>query len=93
MLTKITNEIYNYNIKRINETKGGAVLIKLDTEKLLLFQAKACLNSNELSKKANMPRTTLSNIVHGKRNATPKTIGLLAKALDVDVIELLVKEE
>lgn len=68
-------------------------MLKLDIKKLLLLQAKACLNTNELAEKAEMPRTTITNIVHGKRNATPKTIGLLARALNVNVTELLNDEK
>lgn len=68
-------------------------MLKLDVKRLLLLQAKACLNTNELAEKAEIPRTTITNIVHGKRNATPKTIGLLAKALNVDVTELLIDEK
>ena len=64
-------------------------MLKLDIKKLLLFQAKACLNTNELAEKAGMPRTTITHIVHGKRNATPKSIGLLAKALNVEVSEII----
>ncbi len=67
-------------------------MLKLDIKKLLLFQAKACLNTNELAEKAEMPRTTITNIVHGKRNATPKTIGLLARALNVEVTQILVED-
>lgn len=67
-------------------------MLKLDIRKLLLFQAKACLNTNELAEKAEIPRTTITNIVHGKRNATPKTIGLLAKALNVEVTEIIMQE-
>lgn len=66
-------------------------MITLDIRKLVILQAKACLNTNELAAKAEMPRTTITNIVHGKRNASPKTIGLLAKALNVDVTELIVE--
>ena len=65
-------------------------MLELDIKKLLLMQAKACLNTNELAQKAEMPRTTITNIVHGKRKATPKTIGLLAKALNVTVEELII---
>ncbi|MGG7199047.1 helix-turn-helix domain-containing protein [Clostridium butyricum] len=67
-------------------------MLELDIKKLLLLQAKACLNVNELAKKAEMPRTTVSKILHGERKANTKSIGLLAKALDVDVIEILIEE-
>ena len=68
-------------------------MLKLDIRKLLLLQAKACLNTNELAEKASMPRTTITNIVHGKRNATPKTIGLLARALNAEVTEIIIDEK
>lgn len=64
-------------------------MIELDISKLLLFQAKACLNINELSEKAKISRYTLSKIINQKRNASPKTIGLLAKALNVTVDDLI----
>lgn len=64
-------------------------MITLDISKLLLFQANACLNINELSEKATISRFTLSKIINGKRNASPKTIGLLAKALNVEVTDLV----
>lgn len=63
-------------------------MLELDVKKLVLLQAELCLNTNELAQKSNLPRTTISNIVHGKRNASPKTIGLLAKALNVKVTDL-----
>lgn len=68
-------------------------MLKIDIKKLLLLQAKACLSTNELAEKAEMPRTTITNIVHGKRNASPKTIGILAKALNVEVEDLIVAEK
>ncbi|AGF59460.1 plasmid maintenance system antidote protein VapI [Clostridium saccharoperbutylacetonicum] len=68
-------------------------MLKLDIKKLVLLQAKACLNTNELAEIAKMPRATITNIVHGKRNASPKTIGLLARALNVDVTEIIINEK
>lgn len=65
-------------------------MLELDIKKLLILQAKQCLSTNDLALKAEMPRVTVSSIVHGKRKATPKTIGLLAKALDVDVSEIII---
>ena len=64
-------------------------MLELDIKKLLVLQATACLNTNELAAKAKIQRVTLSKIIHGKGNATPKTIGLLAKALNVGVAELV----
>lgn len=67
-------------------------MLRLDVKKLILLQAKECLNNSELSERANIPRTTISKIINGKRNASTKTIGLLAKAFNVEVTELIVNE-
>ncbi|KEZ88516.1 plasmid maintenance system antidote protein [Clostridium sulfidigenes] len=68
-------------------------MLKLDIFKLRLSQARACLSVEELATKAEIARISLSRILNGESNATPKTIGKLAKALDVDVTELLKDEE
>lgn len=68
-------------------------MIELDIKKLLLLQANECLSMNELCEKAEISRSTLSKIINSKRNTNPKTIGLLAKALNVEVIELLVESK
>lgn len=69
--------------------RGDKNMLEIDVKKLLLLQAKSCLSTNELAEKAKIPRTTITNIVHGRRNATPKIIGLLAKALNVEVEQLI----
>lgn len=69
--------------------RGDKNMLELNVKKLLLLQAKSCLNTNELAEKAKIPRTTVTNIVHGRRKATPKIIGLLAKALNVEVEQLV----
>lgn len=66
--------------------------LKLDIQKVVLAQAKECLNISDLAEKAEIPRTTISNILNGRRNASPKTIGKIARALNLDVIELLSNE-
>lgn len=72
---------------------GKYRLIELDIKKFGVAQAKACLYLNELSEKSGVTREGISKLIHGKRNATPKTIGLLAKALNVDVTEIIVNQE
>ena len=63
--------------------------MNLDLNKLKIAQAKACLSVNELVDKTGLGRTTISKTLNGKVKATPKTIGLIAKALNVDVSELI----
>ena len=62
--------------------------MKASRKKLEIAMAKKCMNTKDLQKLANMPRPTLNNIISG-RSVRPKTIGLVADALGVDVTEIL----
>lgn len=67
--------------------------MKIDVEKLKIAQANSCLTNKELCKNAEVGALTLIEIKNGKRKSpTLKTLGKLAKALNVDVTELLEKE-
>ena len=46
------------------------------------------LNNMQLSQKAGIPIGTLQNVLR-RRNCLPATVGKIAKALNVDVMELL----
>ncbi|WP_171991963.1 helix-turn-helix domain-containing protein [Clostridium baratii] len=63
--------------------------MNLDSNKLKLAQARACLSVNDLVDKTGLGRATISKTLNGKVKATPKTIGLIAKALNVDVAEII----
>jgi transcriptional regulator with XRE-family HTH domain len=67
-------------------------LIELDIKKMTIEQANQCLSLNELAKKSGITRTGISSLIHGKTKATPKTIGKLARALNVNVTEIIAKE-
>lgn len=62
--------------------------MKADRKKLELAMAQACMNTKDVQKKAGIPRPTLNNVISG-RNIRPGTIGKVAKALGVDVTEIL----
>ena len=66
--------------------------MKLDLNKVFLAQARACLSVNNLVDKTGLGRTTVSKILNGKAKVTPKTIGLIAKALNVDVTDIIKDE-
>lgn len=68
-------------------------MLIVNIRKILLLQASLCLSTNELANKAEVPRSTVSSVINGKRNPTPRTIGLLAKALGVEASELLIDGE
>lgn len=62
--------------------------MKADKKKLELAMARACMSINELQAKADMPRPTINNVLYGK-SIRPNTVGKIAKALGVDVTEII----
>lgn len=62
--------------------------MKVNRKKLQLAMANACLNSEDLAVKAEMPRPTLNNAITG-RSVRPATIDKIAKALGVPVEQII----
>ena len=60
--------------------------MKADRNKLELALARACMTAA-----AEMPRTTVNNVITG-RNVRPATMGRIARALGVDVAEIIREE-
>lgn len=67
--------------------------MNIDANKIRMAQANECLSVNELVKKTGLGRTTVSKIINGCTKLTVKSIGLVAKALNVQVKDLLVDEK
>jgi transcriptional regulator with XRE-family HTH domain len=63
--------------------------MKININKLLMAMANACITIGELSSKSGISRTALNNFTTGKGNPKPATIGKIAKALNVNVEDLL----
>lgn len=61
--------------------------MKIDRNKYELARARACMSFNDLIK-AGIPKGSLCRIIGGA-DARPETIGKIAKALGVDVIEII----
>lgn len=67
--------------------------MKVDTEKLKIAQANRCMTNHDLCRVAKVGHVTLIEIKNGRRKSpTLRTIGKIAKALNVDVAELLQSE-
>lgn len=66
--------------------------MKADTSKLRLAMARACMNPQDLAKAAEMPPQTVNGVLRG-RSIRPATIGRIAKALGIDVAEIIAKED
>ncbi|NCC16341.1 MAG: hypothetical protein EOM28_08315 [Clostridia bacterium] len=62
--------------------------MKADKDKLYLAMARACMNAADVRKAADMPTPTFNNVIAG-RSVMPATLGKVAKALNVDVKDLL----
>ena len=63
--------------------------MKVNKRKLEIAMARAKLNRNELAEKAGLPIPTVCNVLHTRGTDKPKTVGILAEALGVDVTEIL----
>lgn len=66
--------------------------MKANRKKLELAMARACMSTGDLVKKSAMPPQTVNNVIRG-RDVRPATIGKIARALDVDVADILEVEE
>jgi hypothetical protein len=65
--------------------------LRISKEKLAIAQAKAMLDSKNLAKKANVSINSVLQV--GKYNMQPVTVGKIAKALNVDVTEIIELEK
>jgi hypothetical protein len=61
--------------------------MRIDRDKLKLAQARAMLGNKELAAAAKVSTNTL--VTAGKVNVMPATVGKIAKALGVDVTEII----
>lgn len=62
--------------------------MKINKKKIQTAMARNCMNTVDLQKTTGMPRPTVDNVVSGK-NVRPGTVGRIAKALGVDVTEII----
>ncbi len=66
--------------------------MKADRKKLEIAMAQACMNAEDVQKKAEIPRPTFNNVISG-RNVRPGTIGKVARALGINVVDILREEQ
>ncbi|WP_270517604.1 helix-turn-helix domain-containing protein [Megamonas funiformis] len=66
---------------------------KLDLFKFDLARAKKCYNKKQVAKKAGLSYDNLMKILSGRISLTATSLGKIAKALDVEPIELIQDED
>lgn len=62
--------------------------MKANKKKIQIIMARTCLTVSKIAIKAEMPISTIKNVLKGKA-VKPATIGKVAKALGIDVTEIL----
>ena len=62
--------------------------MKVNRQKLDLAMARACMQTADLPKAAQLPRPTVNNAIVG-RSVRPATVGKIARALGVDVADII----
>lgn len=67
--------------------------MKINKQKLQIAMANKCLNMDDLAKVVGISRVSLTKYLSGTRNPRTKTLGKIAKALDVPVEKLIDMEE
>ncbi len=63
--------------------------MKVDFQKLQIAMANACMNKGDLATAAGISRISISKYFSETRTPSPKTIGKIAKALNVPVTEII----
>lgn len=64
--------------------------MRIDRQKYMIARARACMGQKELVK-AGIPKGTLCRML--KEDVRPETAGKIAKALGVDVLDIIEVEE
>lgn len=65
--------------------------MKANKAAIRIAMANACMNLHDLTQKAGIPESSVKNVLYG-RSVKPRTIGIVCRALGVDVAEILEDE-
>lgn len=69
--------------------RRGVKMLKLDRRKLDLILAEKCYSLADLTKKAGVSSALITKVVSGNYTLTTKTLGKIAKALEVKPQDLI----
>lgn len=65
--------------------------MKANKAAIRIAMANACMNLHDLTQKAGIPKSSVKNVLYG-RSVKPRTMGIVCRALGVDVAEILEDE-
>ena len=65
--------------------------MKVNRKAADVAMARACMTAADVARKASVPEQTVKNALYG-RTVRPRTAGLIARALGVDVAEIIENE-
>lgn len=65
--------------------------MKANKAAIRIAMANACMNLHDLTQKAGIPESIVKNVLYG-RSVKPRTMGIVCRALGVDVAEILEDE-
>lgn len=77
-------------IKLDPNLSNGSGIMKADRNKLEMALARACMTPESLAATAEMPRPTVNNVITG-RSVRPAPLGRIARALGVDVSDIVME--
>ena len=64
-------------------------MFRISHEKFLLALAKSEMTTSQLNEKSGVCRSTISKVMNGETNVRPVIVGKLAKALNVEVEQIV----
>lgn len=65
------------------------IRIKVNSKRLINEMARQCLNSNDLASICGLSNTTINRLRLEGASTQGKTLGIIAKALKIDINELI----
>ena len=65
--------------------------MKANKVAIRIAMANACMNLHDLTQNAGIPESSVKNVLYG-RSVKPRTMGIVCRALGVDVAEILEDE-
>ena len=68
---------------------SGGEEMKADRTKVALAMAKRCFSIADIVERSGLTEATVKNVIYGKKSVLPATFGKVARALEVDVEEIL----